>query len=249
MFKWLAIGVAVLLPCIAQARKAAPAEQEADKADKMVCVDKDQTAPTAPEGKKAKKAKADSFKDQVVPLALVVCEVENALDAYQQSKDVDDNTLPKILSADFDFKTVVDTKGSLGIGLFIFKILGGSIDKQKTDEVDFQYVPKSLLRTAIEARKAQTFQDELVAVITNAATAVKQQNSLPARPGDNDPLVFKQLSVSVSFGVTKAVQAGVSVPINIVTLTAELDHSKNSVQQVKLIFGPPPKPKEDTKGE
>jgi hypothetical protein len=37
-------------------------------------------------------------------------------------------------------------------------------------------------------------------------------------------------------------------PINIVTLTAELDKSKNSVQSVKLVFGPPPKKDEKAAG-
>jgi hypothetical protein len=55
----------------------------------------------------------------------VVAEVEKALDVYQQSPDVVQKALPPLASADFDFKTVIDTKGTLGIGLYIFKI-GGS---------------------------------------------------------------------------------------------------------------------------
>ena len=51
----------------------------------------------------------------------------------------------------------------------------------------------------------------------------------------------RELFLGASFGVTKAVQAGISIPISIVTLTAELDHSTNSVQSVKLVFAPPPK--------
>jgi hypothetical protein len=62
-----------------------------------------------------------------------------------------------------------------------------------------------------------------------------------AGAGEKDPLVFKQLSVTVSYGVTVTGTVGVNAPISIVTLTAELDRSKNNVQQVKLVFAPPPK--------
>jgi len=240
MFKYITLGLLLLSPALAQAQKTPAAMSEADKADKMVCVDKDQ-APAPPKGKKPKKT---TLADKVVPLSLVVCEVENALNAYQQSDDVDKNILPKISTADFDFKTVVDTKGSLGIGLFIFKLLGGSVDKQQTDDVDFQFVPKSLLKTGLEARKAKTFQDELLAVIIGAAKAVKEEQGMPASPSDKDPLVFKQLTVTVSYGVTTTVSVGLSIPISIVTLTAQLDRTKNNVQSVKLVFAPPPKPKE-----
>ena len=78
-------------------------------------------------------------------------------------------------------------------------------------------------------------------VIANAAKAVNEQRAMPLRPGDKDPLVFKQLSLTVSYGVTVSGSAGISVPIDIVTLTAQLDRSKNSVQSVKLVFAPPPK--------
>jgi hypothetical protein len=249
MFKSVAIGVALLLPCLVQAQQVTPKTlTDEEIADRSVCL-KTGEAVKVPPGTKIKEVKPGtlSLKDQVVPLALVVCEVENALDTYQQEQESEtdpNKILPKIISADFDFKTVVDTKGSLGIGLFIFKLLGGSIDKQKTDEVDFQYVPKSLLKTAIEARKAQTFQDELLAVIENAALALKQQREIPIRPNEKDPLVFKQLSVTVNYGVTKAITLGVSIPVYMVTITGELDKSKNSVQSVKLVFGPPPKPGE-----
>jgi hypothetical protein len=246
MFKWLATVIALLLPCVAQCQFS-PAQMEADKADKMVCGNKDDVASAPPKGKKVKEPKTKTLGDKVVPLGLVVCEVENALNAYQQDPEVTDTTkkdvLPAIYTADLDFKTVVDDKGSLGIGLFIFKILGGSIDKQKTDDIDFQYVPKSLLKTAIEAHRAKTFQEELIAVIKNAARAVKDQEAMAPPPNMKDPLVFKQLSVTVSFGVTTTLQGGISVPIHIVTLTAELDHSHNSVESVKLVFAPPPKEK------
>lgn len=198
MFKWIAVSIALLAPVIAQAQQPMTAAQEADLATKSVCLNDAQKAALMTKGKKAK---AKTMGDKVVPLGQVICEVQNALDTYQQSNAVDSGDLFSIVSADLDFKTIVDTKGSLGVGFFIFKILGGSIDKQQTDEVDFQYVPKSRLKFALDGGKAKTFQEELVDVITNAAKAIKEQRSIPARPGDKDPLVFQQLTVTVSFGV------------------------------------------------
>jgi hypothetical protein len=240
MFRWLALGVLLLLPRFAQAQQAQTDDQFLDE---RACVDKDQIAPTVPPvDKKAKKKKTP---DKLKPLSLVVCEVEKALDAYQQSPEVTDKTkkdvLPGILSADFDFKTVVDTKGTVGIGFYIFKI-GGSYDKQTTNDVDFQYVPKSLVKGpgyAIE-KATVSFQDELLKTIKNAAQSIKDEQARPVPISSKDPLVFKQLSVTVSFGVTWDINGGINVPINIVTLTAQLDRSKNAVQSVKLVFGPPP---------
>jgi hypothetical protein len=42
--------------------------------------------------------------------------------------------------------------------------------------------------------------------------------------------------VTLGYGVTWDVNGSASVPINIVTLGPGLDHSKNSVQTVKLVF-------------
>lgn len=250
MFKALVLAIVLIPPtCIyanAQSDKAkeqqpSAAQLEADNADKSVCIDNNvPPAPTA-KIKKDKKDKYSTLGGKVAPLGLVVCEVENALNAYQQSDDVDSKLLPAIATADLDFKTVVDNKGQLGVGLFFVKLLGGSVDKQKTDEVDFQYVPKSLLKTGFEARRAATFQEELIAVIKNAAKAVKEQESLPTSPNIKDPLVLKQLTVTVSFGVTTTGTIGLAIPIHIVTLTAELDHTKNAVNSVKLVFAPAPK--------
>jgi hypothetical protein len=49
--------------------------------------------------------------------------------------------------------------------------------------------------------------------------------------------------------VTWDVNGGINVPISLVTLGPSLDHSKNNVQQVKLVFAPPPKNPKDEKKE
>src|SRR5277367_4164072 len=202
MFKWLAVGLAMLLPYALQAQVAASPSQDDPCMQKFV----GPATPDAPTGKKDKKKKKEP-EDTLVPLGLVVCEVETALDKYQQSPDVTDGTkkevLPHILSADFDFKTVVDTKGTAGIGFYIFKI-GGSYDKQTTNDVDFQYVPKSLVKGPGKSVSLATvsFQDELLKTIRSAAKAIKDEQAKPVPISEKDPLVFKQLSVTVSFGVT-----------------------------------------------
>jgi len=148
--------------------------------------------------------------------------------------------LPPVLSADFDFKTVVDTKGTLGIGFYIFKI-GGSYDKQTTNDVDFQYAPKSLAKGLVAAKRAVSFQEELFKTIKNAAKAIKDEQVKPVPTDEKNTLVFKQLTITLSYGVTWDINGGITVPINIVTLTAQLDRSKNAVQSVKLVFAPPAK--------
>jgi hypothetical protein len=96
--------------------------------------------PVPPSDSKGKKPKPK--KDNLVPLSLAICEVQRALDAYQDDPAVASGELPKLLTADFDFKTVLDTKASFTISILIFK-LGTSYDKQTTNEVDFQYEPQS----------------------------------------------------------------------------------------------------------
>lgn len=202
-------------------------------------------APTPPsdgKGKKQDKKSKNKNDKNLMLLSRVVCEVEQALDAYQQSDDVDKGVLPKLATADFDFKTVVDTKGGPTINLFIFKF-GATLEKQDTNEVDFQYVPKSLLKTALEGGRTKSLQQELIDTIRSAAKAIVEQTKDPSPA--KDPLVFKQLSVTISYGVTWDINGGINAPISLVTLGVSIDHSKNNVQQVKVVFSPPQKPKEE----
>jgi hypothetical protein len=250
MLKTVGVILLLIVPFITRAQDA-PGDDPC-----KAFVNQPTVSAVVPLDKKAeKKQKKDKKKDQLIPLSVVVCEVEQALDAYQtevekalkakqESKDVDvnDKVLPGLATADFDFKTVVDTKATGGIGFYIFKF-GGSYDKQTTNDVDFQYQPKS--RAAVPhfgyAASPESFQQQLFDTITKAANTVKQQRQVPSHAAD--PLVFKQLDVTINYGVTWDVNGGISVPINIVTLTATLDRSKNNVQGVKLHFAPPDKPK------
>jgi hypothetical protein len=235
MFKYVCLAVALaFLPC------GVYAQFDADK-----CTMGDALVAPKPEPNK-KKDKKKSNEDNKMFLSRVVCEVEHALDTYQQSADVDEkHVLPALASVDFDFKTVVDTKGGFSINFLVFKF-GSTYEKQDTNDVDFQYVPKSLVK-GLEANRAKSLQQELIDTIKSAAQAIVEQSKLPAK--GKDPLVFKQLSVTISYGVTWDINGGINAPIQLVTLGATLDHSKNNVQQVKLIFAPPPKRPTDEKKE
>jgi hypothetical protein len=195
--------------------------------------------PTEPAGKKPKKPKKGDLTGQLVPLSLVICEVQRALDSYQDDPDVKQGAIPKLLIADFDFKTVIDTKASFGISILVFKF-GVSYDNQTTHDVDFQYEPKSLHKGGAEALVQQKdLQQELLDTIKAAAKAKVLEETLPKT--SKDPLVFKQLSVTIAYGVTWDINVAAAIPISIVTLGPGIDHSKNSVQTVKLTFATPPK--------
>src|SRR5471032_3347593 len=91
---------------------AAFAQDGADVCSK-IGADTTTAPPTPPPTGKKSKARPDKNANKRMLLSRVVCEVEQTLDAYQQSTEVDDKTLPKLASADFDFKTTVDNKGGL----------------------------------------------------------------------------------------------------------------------------------------
>ncbi len=171
MFKQICLAVALLLPSLAYATNDASACKITE------------TPPTRPPNTK-KKPKGKTSEDNKMFLSRVVCEVEQALDAYQQSADVEDKkALPKIATADFDFKTIVDTKGGFTISFLIFKF-GTTVDKQDTNDVDFQYVPKSLLKTAFEGARTKSLQQELIDTIGSAAKAIVDQGKMPAPGAD-----------------------------------------------------------------
>jgi hypothetical protein len=213
---------------------AAPLCMRADEGDDPCKALVVSTPPSSEKPTKKDKKKKEDNNDNLVPLSLVVCEVQHALDTYQADPEVErQHALPKLLTADFDFKTVLDTKGTIGISILIFKI-GASYEKQTTNDVDFQYEPKSRHKVEANLLPPKNFQEELIDTIKAAAKAKQEQEKVQSL--SKDPLVFKQLGVTLSFGVTKDINVGAAIPIHLVTLSPGLDHSKNSVQSVKLVF-------------
>jgi hypothetical protein len=189
-------------------------------------------------------------KAPTVPLSDVIAATESALDDYQtyaKSPAGIKDGLPPLASADFDFKTVVDTKGGISINLFIFTI-GASHEKQQTNDLDFTYMPHaeppSKATSEIfsfdggKRREPKSLYQDIIDTLKESAVEIKKAQDLASKPSvpGTTKLDLCQLSLALSFGVTTDVQGGIKAPIQMVTLTASLDRSKNNVQQVKLTF-------------
>ncbi|MGH9512514.1 MAG: trypco2 family protein [Terriglobales bacterium] len=164
-----------------------------------------------------------------IPLVSVVKAVEMVVNAYNSRPDTQGEkpALPPLATADFDFKTVAETKGGPSVNFLIFKA-GYTHDKQKTNEVDFQYTPH-----AVHALDQATLSDELSKAIEAAAKQIKGEAENGDSPGS---LELKQFTVTLGFSIAKDYNGGLSIPIHLVTLGGSLDYTSSSVQQVKLAF-------------
>jgi|ERR1700728_955357 len=173
------------------------------------------------------------------PLSQAISATESALNDYQTyalSPDGIKESIPPLATADFDFKTVVDTKGGPTINLLIFT-LGATREKQQTNELDFQYSPhvqpKGEFFSFDGGNAPTTLYQYLLDTLKESAKEIKNASDQP--PGATK-LDLCQLTLSVSFGVTTDIQGGLKLPFQLITISATLDHSKNNVQQVKLAF-------------
>lgn len=172
----------------------------------------------------------DDVEDSL-PLAEVVKQVTSAIQEYQSSVGVSEDTLPPLSSAEFDFKTV--TKKSIGgsIQILVFKF-GASQENNVTNEVIFTYSPKPVPKG--QGTKGihlpPPFKDQLVQTIQSAAMAIKDAGPVADLP-------LSQLTINLQFGVTRDVGAGGQGIISIVTVGLTGDINKNTIQSVKLIFG------------
>jgi hypothetical protein len=177
-------------------------------------------------------------KSDTVPLDQVISVTRAALDDYQAQAEKSAGTkdaVPPLASADFDFKTVTDTKGGPGISLFLFT-LGATKEKQVTNDLDFLYIPEANKRLASHALVPKTLYESLLETLTAAARAVTQASGASAGDADRRPLDFCQLTLTIAFGVTTDVKGGITAPFQLVTVSGSLERSKNNVQQVKLTF-------------
>ena len=189
------------------------------------------------------KPKKDKDRDKKVLLSRVFCEVQHALDAYQSTPDVLKHALPPLSTVDFQFTVTTDKGAGLELDFFIFK-LNASRTSETINQVDFQYTPPPpppppVAHNVGEVKKPQppTIQQALLDTITAAARSVQQVSQLA--PDPNNPLIFKQLTVTLSYGVTWTGSVGLDIPISIVTLSPSVNGSKDNVQQVTLVFAPP----------
>jgi hypothetical protein len=76
---------------------------------------------------------------------------------------------------------------------------------------------------------------QLFDTLQESAREIKKASEQPPLPGKTQ-LDFYHQSLSVAFGVTTDVQGGTKAPIQLITLSASLDRSRNNIRQVKLVF-------------
>jgi hypothetical protein len=170
-----------------------------------------------------------------VPLDQVISVTRNALDDYYKAAAKKGSTLPDLVSADFDFKTVVDTKAGIGVTLLIFTI-GVTGDKQVTNDVDFLYMPKPpkpVTRFLVKGKPDKTFYQSLLDSLTAAGRAITNAQIEAVKTGVK--LDFCQLTVTTGFSVMIDPKVSLTLPV-LVAPSGSLEHSNNKVQQVKLTF-------------
>jgi len=179
------------------------------------------------------------------PLSEVMSETQEVLDQYQTNKSAN---LPDLVSADFDFKTVVQTTMGGGINLIIFTI-GAAHQNSVTSDVEFLYKPHaealpthqsngeiSVLLDLNSKPKAK-YNDALMNTLIAAGKAAASKPPAPASGSRDRQLDFCTVSTTIAFGVVDDGKGGASGPIaTLVTASLNVEANKNSTQTVKLTF-------------
>jgi len=168
-----------------------------------------------------------------VPLCLVAAKIKLALDDYNIQAEKESKFLPPLAKAEFDFKVVRSTSGGPKISFLIFAI-GTTKQVDSTDEVTFSYeVPK---KPPIESEaafadreKSPDFSKELIETLEAAAEQVAQTKNVGQAQ-------FKTVVVNLAYAVKWDFSAGVTVPIQLVTIGGSFDRNKTTTQSVKLTF-------------
>ncbi len=130
---------------------------------------------------------------------------------------------------------------SINIGLKVTLLVisfGATRETDSTDEITFSYSEGEKLAPALNQlgvleKKQHDFSKELLALMTNAASAISTAREFGS-------LNFSTLVVNLSYGVKWDFTISAQIPIYFVTLDPSLDHKKQDVQTVKLTFGHDP---------
>jgi hypothetical protein len=150
-----------------------------------------------------------------IAFAEVVKQVTSALDAYKSSVGASADALPALSSAEFDFKTVTKSSEGLSLQILIFKI-GGSHEKDATNEVIFTYKPKFVpVAPVVSPPKGlhpppPSLKDQLLQIITGAAKSIQDAGPVADLP-------LSQVKVNIGFAVTWDGNGGVGGTYSIVT--------------------------------
>lgn len=189
----------------------------------------------------------------LAPLGLVMYEVQDVLHRFDDTVKNGGPDLPKIMSAEFDFKVSTATVAGVKVNLWILT-LGGSLEKDHVNDVTFTYArpqaPKQTLSPLSFGPVSDIFKkiadlftkkkqkpppaklsDELLATIQAAAIAAKNDFKV-------DNVVFdKKVTVQIQFGVKLDTQASASIPVYGLVVGPSIDRNANVAQSVKLVFG------------
>jgi hypothetical protein len=169
--------------------------------------------------------------DQGVPLSSVIQRTVQVLDAYQQNAN--GGSQPSLVSADFDFKAVVDKQVGGGVN-FLFFVLKASRTTETATDVAFSYkLPPA--KASIQAQ-GLPMNDALLKTIQAAAQAVTE---VPEFKSGSKTYNFCQLTATVAFSVKYDGNGGVTAPFQLVTVSLTGDVNSNNAQQVKLTFQNP----------
>jgi hypothetical protein len=177
--------------------------------------------------------------DKTADLPSVVQTVEQALKCYQalsgEKDPMQPKGLPKLNSAEMDFKTTTGKTVGFTFSIFVFKV-GASREKDVTDELKFTYsVPKKIaLPKTVGLAKVNPvpLYEELVKEVQEAARAAQAQSTALGMP-------LSKVSISISYGIKFDGNVSVNVPVQLVTIGGNGDYNKNNTQTITLTFGEP----------
>jgi hypothetical protein len=161
----------------------------------------------------------------------VITSVTAALLCYEASRGSGPDALPHLQQAKFDFKTTTAKVGGFTVSFFIFK-LGASKESDTTNQLSFTYSlpkPPGTGHALKIAKPPQPLADALVADMQGAAAAIKTRAKI-------DNLTFKELTITLQYGIQFDGNIGINVPIQLVTIGANYDSKRNDVQTVTLTF-------------
>ena len=175
---------------------------------------------------------SDKSKD-AVPFCLVAQKIESALAQYNQTLSENGGGKPLALSnADFDFKTVTSKSGGFSFSILVLK-LGATRQVDSTNEVTYSYaVPQKKSGDFAPQWAPQDFSAQLIQAIRQAS---KEMQSVPSL----GKAQFKTLTLNLSYGVKWDFSAGLTLPIQLVTIAPNVDRNQTATQSVKLTFVDP----------
>ena len=115
-----------------------------------------------------------------VPLNIVITQVKAALDQYQKSLGKGADALPKLQSAEFNFKATTEVTVGGKISFLIFTI-GGSRTTSDVNDVTYTYSITPEAKSGVNLLSVKivpSLKDELYKTIRQAAAAAKNEATL-----------------------------------------------------------------------